>query len=58
MDAVEKKLMKMEITYVWAMVEEGEIHVDQIFFHDHDGFMVEICDCDNLLVVLLVGEML
>jgi len=55
---VEKKLMKMEITYVWAMVEEGEIHVDQIFFHDHDGFMVEICDCDNLLVVLLVGEML
>jgi len=56
MGAVEKKLMEMEITYVRAMVEEGGIHVDQIFFHDPDGFMVEICDCDNLLVVPLVGE--
>jgi hypothetical protein len=57
MGAVENKLMEMEITYVRAMVEEGVIHVDQIFFHDHDGFMVKICDCDNLSVVSLVGEM-
>ncbi|XP_062156998.1 glyoxylase I 4-like [Alnus glutinosa] len=57
MGAVEKKLTEMEITYVRAMVEEGGIHVDQIFFHDPDGFMVEICDCDNLPVVPLAGEM-
>lgn len=57
MSAVEKKLKEMGITYVRAMVEEGGIHVDQIFFHDPDGFMIEICNCDNLPVVPLAGEM-
>ncbi|KAE7997351.1 hypothetical protein FH972_001993 [Carpinus fangiana] len=57
MGAVEKKLKEMGIAYVRAMVEEGGIHVDQIFFHDPDGFMVEICNCDNLPVVPLAGEM-
>ncbi|XP_030968075.1 uncharacterized protein LOC115988634 isoform X2 [Quercus lobata] len=57
MGAVEKKLKEMEISYVRSMVEEGGIHVDQLFFHDPDGFMVEICDCDNLPVIPLAGEM-
>ncbi|KAG2729282.1 hypothetical protein I3843_01G237000 [Carya illinoinensis] len=57
MSTVEKKLKEMGITHVRAMVEEGGIHVDQIFFHDPDGFMIEICNCDNLPVVPLVGEM-
>ena len=57
MGAVEKKLKDMEIKYVRATVEEGGIHVDQLFFHDPDGFMIEICDCDNLPVVPLAGEM-
>ncbi|KAI9159945.1 hypothetical protein LWI28_003621 [Acer negundo] len=57
MGAVEKKLKEMEIKYKRARVEEGGIHVDQLFFHDPDGFMIEICDCDNLPVVPLVGEM-
>jgi len=57
MGAVEKLLKEMEIEYLRSMVEEGGIHVDQIFFHDPDGFMVEICDCDNLPVVPLAGEM-
>ncbi|KAK2651577.1 hypothetical protein Ddye_011433 [Dipteronia dyeriana] len=55
--AVEKKLKEMEIKYKRAGVEEGGIHVDQLFFHDPDGFMIEICDCDNLPVVPLVGGM-
>ena len=54
---VEKKLKEMEIKYVRARVEEGGIHVDQLFFHDPDYFMIEICDCDNLPVVPLGGEM-
>jgi hypothetical protein len=33
------------------------IHVNQIFFHDSGGFMVEICNCDNLPLVPLAGEM-
>ncbi|KAK3219426.1 hypothetical protein Dsin_013396 [Dipteronia sinensis] len=57
MGAVEKKLKEMEIKYKRARVEEGGIHVDQLFFHDPDGFMIEISDCDNLPVVPLVGEM-
>lgn len=56
MGAVEKKLVEMEIKHVRAKVEEGGIEVEQLFFHDPDGFMIEICDCDNLPVIPLVGE--
>ncbi|TQD96955.1 hypothetical protein C1H46_017435 [Malus baccata] len=57
MGAVEKKLKEMELKYKRSMVEEGGIHVDQLFFHDPDGFMIEICDCDNLPVVPIAGGM-
>ncbi|CAL0324155.1 unnamed protein product [Lupinus luteus] len=57
MEAVEKKLKDMDIDYVRAMVEEGGIQVDQVFFHDPDGFMIEICNCDSLPVIPLAGEM-
>ncbi|KMT00688.1 hypothetical protein BVRB_9g219760 [Beta vulgaris subsp. vulgaris] len=57
MGAVEKKLRDMGIKHVRARVEEGGIYVDQLFFHDPDGFMIEICDCDNLPVIPLAGEM-
>ncbi|KAJ8643119.1 hypothetical protein MRB53_004867 [Persea americana] len=56
MNMVEKKLKEMCIEYVKRTVEEGGIFVDQIFFHDPDGFMIEICNCDNLPVVPLAGE--
>ncbi|MCV2423844.1 hypothetical protein LNV47_25005, partial [Paucibacter sp. DJ4R-1] len=57
MGAVEKKLAEMEIKYKRARVEENGIYVDQLFFHDPDGFMIEICNCDNLPVIPLAGEM-
>lgn len=57
MGAVEKKLKEMGMDYVWARVEEGGVYVDQLFFHDPDGFMIEICNCDNLPVIPLAGEM-
>ncbi|KAJ0006810.1 hypothetical protein Pint_30084 [Pistacia integerrima] len=57
MGAVEMKLKEMGIKYVRSMVQEGGIDVEQMFFHDPDGFMIEICDCDNLPVIPLVGEM-
>ncbi|PPD79456.1 hypothetical protein GOBAR_DD23608 [Gossypium barbadense] len=57
MGAVEKKLKEMELEHVRAIVEEGGIYVEQLFFHDPDGFMIEICNCDNLPVVPLAGEM-
>jgi hypothetical protein len=56
MGAVEKNLNEMQIEYVTSRVEEGGIYVDQLFFHDPDGAMIEICNCDNLPVIPLVGE--
>jgi len=55
MVAVERRLKEMGIPYVQRCVEEGGINVDQIFFHDPDGFMIEICNCDNLPVIPLAG---
>lgn len=57
MGAVEKKLKEMEIHYVRSMVEEGGIKVDQLFFHDPDGFMIEICNCDSLPVIPIGDHM-
>lgn len=57
MAAVEKKLTEMGIECIKRRVEEGGIFVDQLFFHDPDGFMIEICNCDNLPTIPLgVGE--
>lgn len=56
MNMVERKLREMEIDYIKTKVEEGGIYVDQLFFHDPDGFMIEICNCDNLPVIPLIGE--
>ncbi|CAL9104712.1 unnamed protein product [Musa textilis] len=53
---VEKQLKEMGIPYIQSGVEEGGIYVDQLFFHDPDGFMIEICNCDNLPVIALSGE--
>ena len=46
--AVERKLQEMNITYVKRIVEEGGIYVDQLFIHDPDGYMFELCNCENL----------
>ncbi|XP_077248804.1 glyoxylase I 4-like [Tasmannia lanceolata] len=53
MSLVMRKLEGMKIEYVTAVVEEGGIKVDQLFFHDPDGYMVEICNCDSLPVLPL-----
>ncbi|XP_004486683.1 glyoxylase I 4 [Cicer arietinum] len=57
MGAVEKNLKEMEICYVRAMVEEAGIQVHQLFFHDPDGFMIEICNCDSIPVIPLDCDM-
>ncbi|XP_015579222.1 glyoxylase I 4 [Ricinus communis] len=53
MDLVVRNLEEKNIEYVTAVVEEGGITVDQLFFHDPDGYMVEICNCQNLPVLPL-----
>jgi len=56
MGLVEKKLNEMEIKHVRQRVEEGGIYVDQLFFHDPDGLMIEVCNCDNLPVIPITGD--
>ncbi|KAD2393931.1 hypothetical protein E3N88_40908 [Mikania micrantha] len=56
--AVEKKLKEITIDYKRQRVKEGEIHVDQLFFHDPNGFMIEICNCDILPVIPIAGDMI
>lgn len=53
MKLVVQKLEEMKIEYVTAVVEEGGVQVDQLFFHDPDGYMIEICNCENLPVLPL-----
>ncbi|KAK2662921.1 hypothetical protein Ddye_001495 [Dipteronia dyeriana] len=53
MGLIMTKLEAMKIEYVTAVVEEGGIMVDQLFFHDPDGYMIEICNCQNLPVLPL-----
>jgi len=48
---VKRRLEAMGMRYATAVVEEGGIQVDQVFFHDPDGYMIEICNCDNLPVL-------
>lgn len=43
----------MGMSYVTAVVEEAGIKVDQVFFHDPDGYMIEICNCDNIPILPL-----
>lgn len=47
-DLIIHQLEEMNVEYVKAVVKEGGIIVDQIFFHDPDGYMIEICNCQNL----------
>ncbi|KAL2511836.1 Lactoylglutathione lyase/glyoxalase I family protein [Abeliophyllum distichum] len=53
MELIIEKLEEMKIEYVTTVVKEGDITVDQLFFHDPDGYMIEICNCQNLPVLPL-----
>lgn len=45
---VEERLNKLGIKWKQATVVEGGIKISQLFFHDPDNNMVEICNCDCL----------
>lgn len=49
---MEQKLKNMKVKYMKRTVGEGEgAAIDQLFFNDPDGFMIEICNCENLKLV-------
>uniref|UniRef100_A0A0E0LP95 VOC domain-containing protein n=1 Tax=Oryza punctata TaxID=4537 RepID=A0A0E0LP95_ORYPU len=52
MEAMEKRLNQMGIEYMKRTINEEEgSPIDQLFFKDPDGFMIEICNCENLELV-------
>nr|XP_043621879.1 uncharacterized protein LOC122593523 [Erigeron canadensis] len=55
MDLIIQKLEEMDIKYVTAVVTEGGVEVNQLFFHDPDGYMIEICNCHVLPMLPLTS---
>ena len=55
MGLMKARLGDMRLEFVAARVRDGETVVEQLFFHDPDGNMIEICDCEKLPVVPLAG---
>lgn len=53
MEALEKRLKEFDVKYMRRTVEdeENKTSIDQLFFNDPDGFMIEICNCENLKLV-------
>ncbi|KAE8794645.1 hypothetical protein D1007_30687 [Hordeum vulgare] len=47
------RLRDMNLEVVTARVWDGETTVEQLFFHDPDGNVIEICNCEDLPVVPL-----
>ncbi|XP_022953340.1 lactoylglutathione lyase [Cucurbita moschata] len=52
MEAMEERLKELGVKYMRRTLDEenGEL-IEQLFFNDPDGFMIEICNCENLKVV-------
>ena len=53
MGEIERRLKELEVQYIRLKVEEDNIELEQIFFHDPDGFMIEVCTCENVPLVPL-----
>lgn len=53
MESMEQKLKEFNVMYTKRTMENDEkgTAIDQIFFDDPDGFMIEICNCENLKLV-------
>ncbi|KAK7854784.1 hypothetical protein CFP56_030617 [Quercus suber] len=53
MEEMEQKLKDLNIKYKKMTVEdvENRTKIDQLFFNDPNGFMIEICNCENLKLV-------
>ncbi|KDP43609.1 hypothetical protein JCGZ_16896 [Jatropha curcas] len=50
-EAMEKRLKEFNVKYMKRTVDEHGTKIDQLFFNDPDGFMIEICNCENLKLV-------
>ncbi|GLJ25532.1 hypothetical protein SUGI_0488980 [Cryptomeria japonica] len=52
-ETIQRKLEDIKMKYEKRVVEEGGVYIEQIFFHDPDGYMIEICNCNKLPLIPL-----
>ncbi|KAE8694015.1 B-box type zinc finger family protein [Hibiscus syriacus] len=52
---VKRRLEDMGMKYVTAVVEDEVNRVDQVFFHDPDGYMIELCNYENIPILPLAS---
>ncbi len=53
---VEQALQEHGIKYTQTTIDERGIKIEQVFFHDPDGFMIEICTCEVFPVQPIVSN--
>ncbi|XP_050210189.1 glyoxylase I 4 [Mercurialis annua] len=54
MEEMEKRLKQYNVKYMKRTMEDEDQNgtkIDQLFFDDPDGFMIEICNCENVKLV-------
>ncbi|GLT80170.1 hypothetical protein SLA2020_516240 [Shorea laevis] len=49
--AMEQRLKDFNWKYMKRTIDENGTPIDQLFFNDPDGFMVELCNCESLKLV-------
>ncbi|KAL6780895.1 hypothetical protein ACKKBG_A08915 [Auxenochlorella protothecoides x Auxenochlorella symbiontica] len=55
LDTVERQLDDFRIKYVVQRCCEDGVEMRQLFFHDPDNHMIEVCNCDEFPLCLLEG---
>lgn len=58
LDEVELQLQRHKIEFVSQQTQEGPVTVRQVFFHDPDGNMIEVCNCDEFPVCRIASAQL
>ncbi|CAK7330964.1 unnamed protein product [Dovyalis caffra] len=53
MEALEQRLKQFNVKYTKRTIDDDKngTKIDQLFFCDPDGYMIEICNCENLKLV-------
>lgn len=55
LDAVARQIEALGLPYKRYCVEENGVKVQQLFIHDPDRNMIEVCECDRLPVIPLAA---
>ena len=53
MEALEQRLKQFNVEYTKRTIDDDKngTKIDQLFFCDPDGYMIEMCNCENLKLV-------